>query len=151
MKLPISDFRFPIGESLSRRSLARGRHDCCKLVGFGQKRRKFSRGHDVGLDKQFEPQGRLVCLFFDHAELGDEFSLTARPATGAVVCSHRSAASHDLLGDDASCVVIFWNCPRQLDDPQGESFSSGFQFSWSHGAKLQTPSAIGDRRSSMPL
>ncbi len=151
MKLPIADCRLPIGESLSRRSLARGRHDCRKLVRFCQKRGKFSRGHDVGLDEQFEPQCRLVCFFFDRPDLGNKFGLTARPATGAVVRSHRSSASHDLLGDDASGVVIFWNRPGQLYDTQGKSFGAGFQFSWGHDVKLQTQSAIGNRQSSMPL
>ena len=151
MKLPIADCRLPIWESFSRRSLARGCHDCRKLVCFGQKRGKFSRGHDVGLDKQLDPQRRLVCFFFDRPDFGDEFGLTARTATGAIICSHRSSASHNLLGDDTSCVVIFWNRPCQLDDTQRKGFGSGFQFSWSHDAKLQTQSAIGNRQSSMPL
>lgn len=151
MKLPIADCRLPIGESLSRGGLARRCHDCRKLVCFGQKRREFSRRHDVGFDKQFEPQCRLIGFFFDRPNLGDEFGLTARPATGAVVRSHRSSASHDLPGDDASGVVIFWNRPGQLDDTQGKSFGAGFQFSWGHDAKLQTQSAIGNRQSSMSL
>jgi hypothetical protein len=151
MKLPIADCRLSIGKLLSRRSLARGRHDCRKLVRFGQKRGKFSLGHDAGLDKQFEPQCRLVCFFFDRSNFGDEFSLATRPATSAIISRHRSSASHDLPGKDTSRVVTFGNRSRQLNDSQGESFGAGFQFSWGHGSKLQTQSAIGNRQSSMPL
>ena len=151
MRLPIADCRLPIGKLLSRRSLARGRHDCRKLVRFGQKRGKFSLGHDAGLDEQFEPQRGFISLLLDCSNLGDEFGLTACPATGAVVSRHRSSASHDLPGNDTSRVVTFGNRSRQLNDSQGKSFGAGFQFSWSHDAKLQTQSAIGNRQSAMPL
>ena len=150
-RLPIADCRLPIGELFPRGRLSRRRHDCRKLVRFSQNCGEFSLRHRAGLDEQFEPQCRLVCFFLNRPDLGDEFSLTARSTTGAVVRSHRSSASHDLLGNSASCVVALWNCPRQFDDSQGEGFGTGFQLGWIHSAKLSSQSAIGNLQSAMAL
>jgi hypothetical protein len=37
---------------------------------------------------------------------------------------------------------MFWNCPCECDDTESEGFGTSFQFSWIHGAKQQTQSAI---------
>jgi hypothetical protein len=152
VKLPIADCRLPIEESLSCRSFARGCHDGCEFVRFGQKRGKFSHGHDAGLDKQFQPECGFIGFFLNCADFGDKFRLAAGATTGTIVCGHRSSASDDLLGNDASGIVIFWNSACQLDDSQRKGFRARLQFSWSHdGAKLQTQSAIGNQQSSMLL
>ena len=150
MKLPIADCRLPIWESLSRRSLALGRHDCGEFVRFGQKCRQFLCWHDAGLGEQFEPQRSFISLFLDNANLGDKFRLAARAATRAIIRRHGSSTTKNLFCDDASCVVALGNFSAHLDDSQGKCFGSRFHFSWSHGLKLRTQSAIGNRQSAIP-
>ena len=149
-KLPIADCRLPIGELLPRRSFARRCHDCNKLVGFLQQGGQLACGHRARFNKQFEPQRGFIRLFLNGSDFGDEFGLAAGAATGAVIRRHRSAAADNLLGDDASGVVIFWNRPCKFDDTQGKGFGSSFEFSWVHGASLQPQSAIGNRQSAIP-
>jgi hypothetical protein len=149
MKLPIANCQLPIKESLSCRSFARGHHDGRKLVCLGQKSRKLSGSHRSRFDQQFEPQCRLIRLFFDRADLGDEFSLTTSPATRPVICRHGSAAANDLLGNRPSGIVVLRNGPGQFNDAERKSFSSGLQFGGIHGSKLQTQSAIGNRQSAL--
>jgi hypothetical protein len=148
-RLPIADCRLPINGSFTGRRLARGRHDCSKVVGFLQKRRQLARRHYARFDEQFEPQRGLVGLFFNRANFGYKFRPAPRAATGAIVCGYRSAAANDLFGDDTSGIVAFWNSPGQFDDSQGKRFGARFQFDWIHAPKLQTQSAIGNRQSAM--
>jgi hypothetical protein len=151
MKLSIADCRLSIKESLSCRSFARSRHDGRKLVGLGQKSRKFSGSHRSRFDQQFEPKCRLIRLFFDRTDFGNEFGLTAGSATGPVICRHGSAAADDLLGNRTSGIVVLRNGPGQFNDSERKSFSSSLQFGGIHGSKLQTQSAIGNRQSAMLL
>jgi hypothetical protein len=149
MKMPIANCRLPIKGSFAGRRLARGRHDCSKIVGFLQKRRQLARRHYARLDEQFEPQRGLVGFFFNRANFGYKFRPAPRAATGAIVCGHRSAAANDLFGDDTSSIVAFGNRPGQFNDSQGKCFGPYFQFDWVHATKIQIQSAIGNRQSAM--
>ncbi len=151
MRLPIADCRLPIRKSFSRRCFTRVSHYGSKLVGFSQKRGKLALGHDPGLDKQFEPQCRLVGFFFDRPNLGDEFGVATCATTRTVISRHGGSTPHNLLGNHAPSIVVFWNRPQQFDDPQSKGFGTSFQFSWIHGSKLQTQSAIGNRQSAMAI
>ena len=151
MKLPIADCRLPIKDLLAGRGFPGGGHDGCQFICLFKQGGQFARGHDVGFNQQFEPQRGFVGLFFDDSDLGDEFRRTTRPATGAVVGGNGSSAADNLLGDGAGGVIILRNCLGQLDDSQSKSFCPGFEFNRSHGVKLQTQSAIGNRQSSIQL
>ena len=148
-RLPIADCRLPIEALFAGRGFARRRHDGGEFVRFNKQRGQFLFGQYVRLNQQFEPQGRFVRFLFDRADFGNEFRLTARPATGAVVCGHRCAAADNLSGYGARGVIIFGDRPGQLDDAQGKGFGAGFKFGWIHGGKLQTQSAIGNRQSAI--
>ena len=141
-KVPIADCRLPIKKSFAGRSFARGGHDGHKLIGFSQERGQLALGHRSGFDEQFEPQRGFIRLFLDGSDFCDEFSLAADAATGAVVRRDRSSAANNLFGDDASGVVGLGDGARELDDSQRKCFHASFEFSWIHGANLQTQSAI---------
>ena len=149
-RLPIADCRLPIKTSFAGRGFARPGHDGGEFIGFFEQRGQLFGRHDAGFGKQFEPQSGFVGLFLDGADFRNEFGLTARAATGAVICRHGSSAAQNLFGNDAASIVAFGNCPAHFDDAQGEGFRSGFQFDWVHGANLQTQSAIGNRQSAIP-
>ena len=149
MKLPIADCRLPINGLFAGRGFARGGHDGGQFVGFVEQVGQLACGHDAGFNQQFEPKCGLVGFFFDDSDLGDEFRRTTRTATGAVVGGNGSSAADNLLGDGAGGVIILWNCLGQLDDSQSKSFCPGLEFNRSHGVKLQTQSAIGNRQSSI--
>ena len=148
-QLPIADCRLPIKKSFSGRGFARGGHDGGDLIGFLQQGGQLARGHRAGLNEQFNPQRSFIRFFFYGSDLGDEFRLAAGAATGTVICRHRSAAANDLLGDDAPGLVGLGDRARELDDSQRKGFRAGFEFSWIHGANLQTQSAIGNRQSAI--
>jgi len=148
-QLPIADCRLLIAKSLSRRSFARGDHDSGECVGFVEQRRQLLCRHGAGFDEQFQPQRSFVGFLLNGSNFGNEFSLTAGAATGAVICRHRGAAADDLFGDGASGVVRFGNGARQFDDSQCEGFCAGFEFGRIHGANLQTQSATGNWQSAI--
>jgi hypothetical protein len=148
--LPIADCRLPIRASFAGGGFARRCHDGSKLVGFFEQRGQFLRGHDAGLCQQFEPQRGFVGFLLDGADLGNEFRLAARPATGAVIGRHGRSAPQNLFGNDTGSIVVFRNCPAHFDDSQGKRFGSGFQFDRVHAPKLQLQSAIGNRQSAIP-
>ena len=147
--LPIADCRLPIKASFAGRGFARRGHDGSKFIGFFEQRGQFFYGHDACLREQFEPQSCFVRFFLNSADFGNKFCGAARAATGAVVCRHGSSAPQNLFGNDAARVVVFWNRPAHLDDPQGKSFRSCLKFGRIHGIKLQTQSAIGNRQSAI--
>ena len=147
--LPIADCRLPINSSFAGRRLAGGRHDGSQGVGFFQQCRQFFCRHDARLNQQFEPQGSFVRFFLDRANFGNEFRPAPRAARRAIIRSHRSSATNDLLGNDAASIVILGNRTSQFDDPQGKRFGPGFQLDWVHLPKLQIQSVIGNRQSAM--
>ena len=149
MKLPIADCRLPIKKLFAGRGFAGGCHDGRQGVSFIKQGGQFARGHDAGFDQEFEPQCGFIGFFFNDPNFSDELCLTARTATRAVICSHRSAAADNLFGDDAGGIVIFWNRFCQLDDSQSKSFRARLKFNRSHGMKLQIKSAIGNRQSAI--
>jgi hypothetical protein len=148
-RLPIVDCRLPITGSFAGRSFARGGHDGGEFVGFFEQRGQLFCGHDAGFSKQFEPQRSFVGFFFHGADFGNKFRLTPRPTTGAAIRRRGSSTSQNLFGNNAPSIVVLWNCPAHLDDPQGKRFGSGFQFGRVHLPKLQTQSAIGNRQSAI--
>ena len=149
MRFSIFDFRLPISGSLTGRCLARGRHDRSQSAGFFQLGGQFLCGYDFGFNQQFEPQCCLVSFFFDHADFGGEFRAATSAARRTIVRRHRSPTANDLSGNDTSSMVIFRNRASQLDDSQGKSFGSGFQFGWIHPPKLQIQSTIANRKSAI--
>ena len=148
-KLPIADCRLPIGGSLPRRSFARRRHDGSEFAGFCQEGGQFARRHSARFNKQFEPQRGFIRFFLNGSDFGNEFSLAAGAATGAVIRRDRSSAANNLSGDDASGVVGLGDGACELDDSQRKCFRASFEFGWIHGANLQTQSAIGNRQSAI--
>ena len=149
MTLPIADCRLPIEPSFAGRRFARRGHDGSKLAGFRQQCGQLAGGHRSRFDQQFQPQGGFIHFFLDYSNFGDEFGLTARAATGAIIGGNRSAAADNLFGDDPSGIVTFRNRPGQFDDAQGKGFGSCFQFGRVHGANIQIQSAIGNRQSAI--
>jgi hypothetical protein len=144
--LPIAGCRLPIEALFAGRSFTRRRHDGGEFICFNKERGQSFCGQDVGLNQQFEPQAGFARFFFDIADLGDEFCLTSRPATGAAIRRHGSAAADNLFGEGACRVIVFGNRPGQFNDSQGNGVSARFQFSRVHGMKLQTQSATGNRQ-----
>ncbi len=134
---PIANF--PL---FSRSCFARARHNGRQLVGFLQQRDQLACGHCAGLDEQLEPQRGFVGFFFDRADFSDEFGLATRSATSAIIRGDRSAATDNLLGNNAASVVVFWNGASQLDDPQSKSFRARFQLGGVHDSKLQIQPAV---------
>lgn len=147
--LLIADCRLPIKESITGCSFARCDHNGGKVVGFLQERRQLADGHQPGFNQQFEPQCGFVSLLFHRTDFGDEFSLAAGAATGAIICRYQGPTANNLFGDDTPCIVIFGNRAVQFDDSQGKGFSSGFQFGWVHPPKVQIQSAIANRKSAI--
>lgn len=148
-KLPMADGRWPIKNLFAGCGFARSGHDGGQFVGFVEQVGQFARGHGAGFNQQFEPQRGFVGFFFDGSHLGDEFRLAARTATGAIIGGDGSSTADNLFGDDTRGLVVFWNRLGQFDDSQSKSFRAGFEFNRSHGVKLQTQSAIGNRQSSI--
>jgi hypothetical protein len=148
-KLPIADCRLPIGKLFARRRFARGGRYGCEFVCFRKEGGELACGQRARFNKQFEPKCGFVRLFLDGSDFGDEFGLAAGAAAGAIIRRHRSTAANDLFGDNTPGVIGFRDCARELDDPQRKCFRTGFEFSWIHGANLQTKSAIGNRQSAI--
>ena len=148
-KLPIADCRLPIKKLFAGRGFSRGGHDGGKRIGFLKQGGQLALGHRARLDQQFEPQRSFVGFFVNGSDFGDEFGLAAGAATSAIVRRHGRAATYDLFGNSSSCLVTFWNRPRQFNDSQGKGFGSYFEFGWIHATKLQIQSAIGNRQSAI--
>ena len=148
-ELPIADCRLPIAELFAGCRFTRGGHNGGEFAGFFQERGQFGFRHGAGLDEQFQPETRLIGLFLDGSDFGDELGLAAGAATGAIVGCHGSATADDLFGDDAPGIVGLRNGTREFDDSQGKGFRAGFEFEGIHGANLQTQSAIGNRQSAI--
>jgi hypothetical protein len=147
--LPINDCRLPIEGSFDGCRFARGRHNGGQGVGFFKQSRQFFCGHEARFYQQFQPQRGLIGFFFNRADFGNELRPASRPTRCPVVRGYRSSAANDLFGDGTTCIVIFWNRTSQFDYPQCKSLCAGLQFSWVHGSKLQTQSAIGNRQSAI--
>jgi hypothetical protein len=140
--LPIADCRLPITESFSGRRFSRCGHDGRQLVGFFEQGRQFFPRHNSRLDQHFQPQRGFVGFFFNGSDFGDEFGLTARTATGAVIGGDGSSAPQNLFGDDTTGIVALGNFAAHFDDAQSKSFCAGLEFGRVHGTNLQTQSAI---------
>ncbi len=149
MRFTIYDLRFTIRASLARRDFARRRHDRSEFVGFVQQCGEFPCRHDAGLDKQFEPQRGFIGFFLDRSDFGNEFGLTSRSTTRAIICCDRSSTPQDLLGNNAARVVVFGNCSAHPVDSQSKSLGSRLEFGWLHAAKLQIQSPISNRQSAI--
>ena len=147
--LPIADCRLLMEALFAGCGFARGGHDGCQRIGFGQQRGQFLGGHRAGFDEQFKPQRAFVRLFLNYSDFGDEFGLTPGTATRAVICRHRGAAADNLFGHRPAGIVGFGNGACELDDSQRKRFGAGFEFVRVHGANLQTQSAIGNRQSAI--
>jgi hypothetical protein len=148
-RLPIADCRLPIIALPAGRRFTRCSHDSCEIVRFLQQGRQFASGQDSRFRKQFKPQRRFVCFFFNRPNFGNEFRFASSSARRPVVGGYRSSAADDLLGYNTSCIIGFGNRSRKFDDPKRKIFGALFQFCGTHAPKLQKQSPIANRQSAI--